>query len=125
MSRIYDEQRSFACRNGTRNFIAEINVSRCVDQIKHILLSVVRCVQHLNRMAFDRDSTFTLDVHVIQGLFLQLAVRYGPRQMQEAVGERTLPMVNMGDDAEISCAFHSVKCGAKIHLYRLRSSEGC
>jgi hypothetical protein len=53
-------------------------------------------------MRFDGDTSFAFEVHRVQQLVLHLASRNGAGPMQEPVRKRRLPMVDMGDDAEIS-----------------------
>src|SRR5947209_871287 len=68
-------------------------------------------------MRFDRDATLFLEVHRIEQLVLHLARRDRTGPVQQAIGKRRLPMIDMGDDAEIA----DVRC---VHL--LNSAQfGC
>src|SRR5262249_20286488 len=54
---------------------------------------------------------FALEVHVVQDLGAELALRDGPAAKQELIGQRTLSMVNVGDDGKVADALrvdHSV-----------------
>ena len=60
------------------------------------------CPRHAHRLAFDRDSAFALDVHAIEVLVAHLARLDDAGQLEHAVRERRLPMIDMGDDAEVT-----------------------
>src|SRR5450759_3519793 len=53
-------------------------------------------------MRLDGDAAFLLEVHGIEQLRLHVARGDGAGAMQQAVGKRRLPMINMGNDAEIA-----------------------
>jgi hypothetical protein len=80
----------------------KIHVPRRINQVQLVSLPVLRLIQHRHRMRLDRDAPFLLQVHRIQQLILHLPRRDRPRPMQQPVRKRRLPMINMGDDAEIS-----------------------
>ena len=60
-------------------------------------------------MRFDGDTALPLEVHGIQHLGLHLARGQRPGQLQQAVGQRGFPVVNVRDDREITddSAVHS------------------
>ena len=121
---IYDEQRSFACRNGTRHFVTEVHVPRGVDQIEHKILSILRLVRHLNGVAFDGDSTLSFEVHIVERLVLHLPLCNGSSGLEESIGQGAFAVVDVGNDAEISNVFHrsrlerkiSAECAASLRL---------
>jgi hypothetical protein len=51
---------------------------------------------------FDRDATFFFQVHRVEDLRGHLALRQRAGSLEQAVGQRGLAVVDMGDDAEIS-----------------------
>lgn len=57
-------------------------------------------------MAFDRNTAFSFQVHIIQHLGLEVPLVYGLGKLQQPVGQRTFAVVNMGNDAEIADVFH-------------------
>ncbi len=52
-------------------------------------------------MGLDRDAPFALEVHGIEQLVLGVTLRNRPGEFEQTVGERGLPVIDMGDDAEI------------------------
>jgi len=64
---------------------------------------------HLYCMAFDRYSTLSFQVHIIQHLCLKVSFRDGMGHFKQAVGERAFPMIDMGNDTEIADVFHVCK----------------
>ena len=75
---IYQEDRAFDGRQGTRHFVVEIHMARGIDQVQQVLLALVRIV-HLDRLELDRDAAFPLEIHLIEELLFHLALldRFG------------------------------------------------
>ena len=76
-----------------------------VDEVELVLLALI-IIEHLDRMALDRDALLLLEVHVVEDLVLHVTGAEGAGELQQAVGERALAVVNMGYDAEVSDVFH-------------------
>src|ERR1043166_3601730 len=74
-------------------------------------------------MGFNGDAALFLEVHRIEQLILHLASCDGAGAMQKPVGKRRFPMVNMGNDAEISyvrCVhLQSVECHVSVERCRV------
>ena len=89
-------------------------MSRGVDQIEHILFPVVRFVYRTDCLRFDRDTSFPLQIHIVQDLGLHLTACQKPCHLDDAVCQSRLAVVNMCNDTKISdftliyyCQFHS------------------
>ena len=69
-----------------------------------VLFAVLGDVLHANGVRLDGDAALALQVHRVEHLLLALhfARRERSRQLQQAIGERALPMIDMGDDGEIA-----------------------
>ncbi len=102
------QQRPLAGGDGPRNLVGEVDVSRRVDQIQYIGLSVPGFVLHLDGVALDGDALFALEVHVVQHLRLHFALRQRVGLLEQPVGQRTLAVVDVGDDAEVAYVFHCI-----------------
>ena len=102
LRRVDHQQRAFAGGQRARNFVAEIHVAGRVDQVELVGLAIGRRIHHADRMRLDGDAALALQVHRVQHLRLHLARRQRAGKLQQAVGKRALPMINMGDDREIS-----------------------
>ena len=96
---IHHKERALTGSDAATYLVAEIHVSRCVDEVQDIFLALV-CIFHLDGVALDGDSTFLLQVHVIQ--HLAFGDTYGLGKFQEAVGQSGFTVVNMGYDTEIA-----------------------
>ncbi len=79
---------------------------RRIDQIQLIRLPIARFVHHAHRVGFDRDAPLPLQVHRVQNLRLHLSTGHRSRQFQKTVAQRRLPMVNVGNNCEISEVFY-------------------
>ncbi len=102
LRRVNDQQRAFARGQRARDFVAEVDMAGRVDQVELVGLAVLRRIHHAHGVRLDGDAALALQVHRIQHLRLHLARRQRAGQLQQTVGKRALPMIDMGDDREIS-----------------------
>ena len=63
-------------------------------------------VDHLDGVALDRDALLLLQVHVVQDLVLHVARRERLGELQQAVRQGALPMVDVRDDTEVPNVLH-------------------
>ena len=99
---IDDEQRPFARAQAARHLVGKIHVPGRVDQIELVRLTVLGQVKHGDRMCLDGNAPLAFQVHRIEQLLLHLAIGNRAGTMEQTVGKGGLPMVDVGDDAEIS-----------------------
>ena len=95
---VHQQQRAFARRQRARHFIAEVHVPGCVEQVELVGLAVARRVHHPHRVRLDGDAALALQVHGVEHLVLHLARRQRAGQLQQPVGERAFPMIDMGNN---------------------------
>ena len=81
---------------------------RSVDKIQDIVFPL-KGVFHLNGVAFNGNAPLPLQVHIIQQLILFFALCYRTGLIEQTVGQGTLPVIDMRNDAEIPNVFHSRK----------------
>ncbi len=104
LRRIDNQQRTLASGNRTGHLIREVHVSRSVNQVKDILLTLIG-IFHLDSMALDRDSPFFLQVHIIKHLSRSHLNSLGI--FQQAVGQSRFTVVNMSNNTKIAYILHS------------------
>ncbi len=80
-------------------------MSRGVDQVQYIFFPI-QGVIHLNGMAFNGDPPFTLQIHIVQNLRLQVFTLYGFGVFEQAIRQGAFAMVNMSNDTKIADIFH-------------------
>ena len=74
-----------------------------VDHVQRVGLAV--CVpRHPHCLAFDGDATFALDIHPVQVLRPHIAVIDDSGDLQHAIRQRRLTVIDVGNDAEIAQA---------------------
>ncbi len=78
-------------------------MSRSVDQIQLIVFAVQGII-HLNSLAFDGDTAFFFQVHIVEHLVLGNS--QGSGMLQQAVGKRAFAVINVGYDAKIANMVH-------------------
>jgi hypothetical protein len=96
------QQRAFAGRQRTRNFVGEIDVAGGVNQVELVFLAVLRLVQQGGGLRLDGDAALALQVHRVEYLRLHLAVGKAAAVMNQSVRQRGFAVVDMGDDGEIA-----------------------
>jgi hypothetical protein len=77
-------------------------VARRVNQVELIRLAILRLIHHAHGMGFDGDAALALQVHVVENLGLHLALADGAGEFEQAVAQRRLSVVDVGDDGEVS-----------------------
>ena len=105
LRRIDDEQRALAGGNRARHLVREIHVPRRIDQIQRVFFPFIR-ILHLDSVALDGDASFAFQIHIVQHLVLHIAALDRLRVLQKAVGQRTLAVVDMGNDTKVSDILH-------------------
>ena len=80
-------------------------MARRVNQIETIFYSVLDMF-HLDGVTFYRDPAFFLKFHIIKYLRLHIAPTDGLSNLQKTVGERALPMVDVGNNAKVPDVIH-------------------
>lgn len=79
---------------------AKVNVTRRVNQMQQVVLALV-VVYHGASLGLDRDASFPLDIEPVQNLLLPSRLN-STRELQQAVGERTLAMVYVSNNTEVA-----------------------
>ena len=116
---IHNKQCTLASGNRTRNFIREVHVSRSVDQVKRVFLTILHIV-HLDGMTLDGDATLSLQVHVVEHLSLHVFTGYGIGVLEQTIGERALAVVDMRHDTEVAYCLHSLMSPV-VFLFEVQS----
>ena len=71
-----------------------------VDQVELVLVAG-SAVGQPDGLRLDRDAPLALEVHLVQVLLAHVPVGDGVRELEQPVGQRRLPVVDVGDDAEV------------------------
>ena len=102
LRRIDHQDRPLARGEAARDLVGEVDVTGRVDQVEHVVLTVPRPVGQAHGARFDGDAALTLELHVVEELRLHLTGRHGTRALEEAIGQRRLPVVDMRHDGEVA-----------------------
>ncbi len=111
LRRVDDQQRALAGGERARHLVGEVDVAGRVDQVELVDLAVARLVRQRGGLRLDGDAALALEVHRVEHLRLHLAVGEPAAALDEAVGERRLAVVDVGDDGEIADVLHGVSLG--------------
>ena len=93
-----------------------------VDEVQLVALAVLlgRVIKS-DRLGLDGDAAFPLEFEGIEHLVLHLAGFEAAANLDEAIGERGLAVIDVGDDRKIACALHQ---GLEVGLPLHRKSNG-
>ena len=97
LRRVDDEQRALARLQRTRHLVREVDVAGRVDQVELVLLP-----RDAHGLRLDRDAALALEVHRVEQLRAHVAARDGVRQLEDAIRERRLAVVDVRDDREVA-----------------------
>ena len=73
-----------------------------VDEIEVVDLAVARPVVQADRLGLDGDATLLFQIHGIEHLCRHLPIRQPATDLDEAICQRRLAMVDMRDDREVA-----------------------
>ena len=92
-----EEQRPLAGLERARDLVAEVDVARSVDQVQEVVAPA-----NADRLGLDRDPALALQLHGVEKLLAHLALGDGAGQLEDAIGERRLAVVDVRDDREVA-----------------------
>jgi hypothetical protein len=103
---VHDQQRALAGGERTRDLVAEVDVAGGVDEVELVGLAVARGVRQRHRLRLDGDPALALDRVGVEHLRFHLAGLESAADLDDAVGERGLAVVDVGDDREVADELH-------------------
>jgi hypothetical protein len=102
LGRVHQQHRALARGQRPGHLVGEVDVPGGVDEVQHELAAVLAGPGQADGLALDRDAALALDVHPVQVLGTHLPLADHAGELQHAVRERGLAVVDVGDDAEIA-----------------------
>src|SRR6266566_2110630 len=118
---IHNQQHAVHHFHDALDFAPEIRVARCVDDVDPITVPMESRVLRANR-----DSLLALEIHRVHHALLDLLIgAKGPRLPQQLIDQRSLAVIDVRNDRDITDFIHSrdVSSGGRSVDYR-RRSEG-
>ena len=106
LGRVHDQQRALAGGEAARDLVGEVDVPWSVDQVQVVGLAVGRLIGDPDRLGLDRDPALALELHRVEHLRHVRARVNRAGQLEHAVRERRLAVVDVGDDREVPDALH-------------------
>ena len=98
---VHDEHGALARLQGPVHLVAEVHVAWGVDEVDLIFL-VAAPVDHAHGAGFDGDALLALQIHGVEQLLAHLALGHRIGDLQQAVGQRALAVIDMGDDRKVA-----------------------
>ena len=81
-------------------------MARGVNKIQGVYFTICGSIIQANSLTFNCDSTFSFNIHIVEHLILELSIGNLVTQLDHAIGEGGLAMINMSYNGEISDMFH-------------------
>ena len=97
LRRVDDEHRALARLQRARDLVGEVDVPGRVDQVQLVALP-----HHADGLRLDRDPALALEIHRVEQLLAHLAAGDGFGDLEDAVGQRRLAVVDVRDDREVA-----------------------
>ena len=94
-----------------------------IDQVQVINLAILRLVLQRSRLGLDGDTALFLDIHRVEYLGLHFAVGQAATQMDDAISERRLAVIDVGDDGEITNVIHAASKKGRFYGALPRSED--
>jgi hypothetical protein len=102
LGRVDDQHGALTGGQGARHLVVEVDVPGRVDEVQLVLLAVLGRVIEPHRRSLDRDAALALQVHAVHELRAALAIGQRVGRVQQAIRQRRLAVVDVGDDREIA-----------------------
>ena len=97
LRRVDDEERALARLERARDLVGEVDVARRVDQVELVALP-----RDAHGLRLDRDAALALEIHRVEQLGAHVALDDRLGDLEDAVGERRLAVVDVRDDREVA-----------------------
>jgi hypothetical protein len=97
-----DEDRALARLQAAADLVAEVDVAGRVDQVERVAQAVGGDVLEADGARLDGDALLALEVHRVEHLAGHLPRLDRVSQLEQAVGERGLAVIDMGNDREVA-----------------------
>ena len=78
-----------------------------IDEVELIIDTILGDIAQGDALRLDGDAALALEIHRVEHLLLHLALLQAATHLDEPIGERTLAVVDMGDDREIANVRHA------------------
>src|SRR5690606_22736774 len=103
------QQRALAGGQRAADLVAEVDVAGGVDEVEVVGLAVARGVRQRDRLRLDGNAALALDRIVVEHLGFHLARGQAAAELDDAVGQGRLAVVDVGDDGEVANVPHLVR----------------
>jgi hypothetical protein len=102
LGRVDDQDCALAGLEAAADLVAEVDVTGRVDEVEAVDQAVGGRVFEADGPGLDRDPLLPLEVHRVEDLARHLPGIDRVGRLEEAVGERGLAVIDVGDDREVA-----------------------
>ncbi len=115
---VHEEERALARLERARHLVGEVDVPGRVDQVQLVALPL-----DADGLRLDRDAALALEIHRVEHLLAHLPLGERRGQLEDAVGERRLAVVDVRDDGEVADAIEAHEVRERLTRARMVSSS--
>ncbi|CDC62825.1 putative uncharacterized protein [Clostridium sp. CAG:448] len=108
LCRVHNQQCAVARFQRTGDLVVKVHMSGRINQIEDILLPVRCGIIQLYGTRLDRDASLSLQIHIVQKLFLHLPLGHRLGCLHDPVRQRGLSVIDMCNNREIPNMLHSL-----------------
>ncbi len=125
LCRVHHQNRTLTRGKSAGDLVGEVDVAGGIEEVELVGFAILRLVAHGDRMGLDRDPLFALQIHGIELLRRALPHRNGAGGLHQTIRERSLAVIDMRDDREISGQLggHEWEQEFKRHLPRIATAN--
>ena len=105
---IHHQQGALAGGERSADLVAEVHVSGRVDQVEVVDLAVTGLVAQGRGLGLDGDAALALDVHGVEHLGFHLPIGQPTAALDDAVSQRALAVIDVGNDREVADVVHRI-----------------
>ena len=102
LRRVHHQQRALAGSQAAAHLVGEVDVAGRVDQVQLVDAVVGRPEHDPHRLGLDGDAPLALEIHRVEHLVAHLPLGHRLGDLEDAVGQRRLAVVDVGDDREVA-----------------------
>ena len=99
---VHHQQRTFTGGQRAGHLVVEVYMAGGIDQVQRIRFAILRLIEDLHGAGLNGNAALFFQIHIVQQLVFHIALRHGVALLQQAVGQRRLAVVYVGNNRKIA-----------------------
>ena len=102
LGRIHYQNGTVTGSKASGYFVIKVHMAGGIDQIKDVLLTILRFINGSHGLSLDGDTALSLQIHIVQDLRLHLSLGQKTCLLYNTIGQGRFTVVDVGDNTKIS-----------------------